>query len=711
MVVAVTDVRGGRPLPLVPAGSVHMGPAAAMCEDEDGGTVFIWGMPVFSWDAGDVTGRRMAAVQLVKVAAAKSKEVAAGFAVDGSTLWRWRQCYEEGGADAIAALPKGPKGPSKLTEGKVAEIRSLRASGKSIAETASAAGVSPRSVAEVAKASAPATTPASSGTDLVPLARPTPRAPERQAARAGLLHGAAPVFTSGAALPLAGVLCILPALVGTGLMEAMEKAYATTRSAFYSARSLSLAFIFATLLGAGRAERCGRVDPVSMGRLLGLDRGPTANTLRRRFAELAEMKASGELWGQLAAHRLGRDGLPAGLVYIDGHVRAYHGKADLPKAHLARMRIAMAATEDAWLTDALGNAVLVWTPEPGSGLVGELRRAVSEVRSILGQDATFTVVFDRGGWSPATFAELHRFGVDILTYRKSPKPAEPASSFVAHEVKDEWGHAHRLELADRAVRIYYDQRRRYFACRQITRLDPATAHQTQILTTRTDPDPGPLAQAMFGRWSEENFFRYGRARFELDGLDSYAKVGDDPDRLVPNPAKRRAAAEIKTARAAIALAEGREGRAALEGVDATATVKDAFAAAHEHLESLEAAAKAIPAKVPLKDVHPKAARLDPERKRICDAIRISAYNAETTLARMLRPHFARAQDEARTLAQEIYVTPGDIEVLGDRLEVRLEPLSAPHRTRALSALCDELTASETTYPGTELTLVFSVKQL
>ena len=114
---------------------------------------------------------------------------------------------------------------------------------------------------------------------------------------------------------------------------------------------------------------------------------------------------------------------------------------------------------------------------------------------------------------------------------------------------------------------------------------------------------------------------------------------------------------------------------------------------------------------PLKDVHPKAARLDPERKRICDAIRISAYNAETTLARMLRPHFARAQDEARTLAQEIYVTPGDIEVLGDRLEVRLEPLSAPHRTRALSALCDELTASETTYPGTELTLVFSVKQL
>lgn len=91
------------------------------------------------------------------------------------------------------------------------------------------------------------------------------------------------------------------------------------------------------------------------------------------------------------------------------------------------------------------------------------------------------------------------------------------------------------------------------------------------------------------------------------------------------------------------------------------------------------------AKVPLGEVHPEAARLEPEAKRICDAISISAYDAETTLARMLRPHFARAKDEARTLAQEICAAPAGIEVVGKRLEVRIEPLSDPRRTRALAA--------------------------
>ena len=78
------------------------------------------------------------------------------------------------------------------------------------------------------------------------------------------------------------------------------------------------------------------------------------------------------------------------------------------------------------------------------------------------------------------------------------------------------------------MRIAYDAGKRRFACRQITRLDPATGHQTQILTTRPDPDPAPVAHAMFNRWSQENFFRYMRAHYGLDALDSYATVDRRP---------------------------------------------------------------------------------------------------------------------------------------------------------------------------------------
>ena len=88
---------------------------------------------------------------------------------------------------------------------------------------------------------------------------------------------------------------------------------------------------------------------------------------------------------------------------------------------------------------------------------------------------------------------------------------------------------------------------------------------------------------------------------------------------------------------------------------------------------------------------------------------MSTYNAESSLARLLAPHYARAEDEARSLLREAFRTSADLEVCGTTLHVRIEPLSAPRRTRAIAELCKELTATETDYPGTSLKLVYSVK--
>lgn len=72
-------------------------------------------------------------------------------------------------------------------------------------------------------------------------------------------------------------------------------------------------------------------------------------------------------------------------------------------------------------------------------------------------------------------------------------------------------------------------------------------------------------------------------------------------------------------------------------------------------------------------------------------------------------HYRRADDEAHSLLRETFRASGDIEVLGDTLHVRLDGLSAPRRSRAIAAVCEELNATETLYPGTNLRLVYSVK--
>jgi hypothetical protein len=74
---------------------------------------------------------------------------------------------------------------------------------------------------------------------------------------------------------------------------------------------------------------------------------------------------------------------------------------------------------------------------------------------------------------------------------------------------------------------------------------------------------------------------------------------------------------------------------------------------------------------------------------------MSAYNSESALARLLRPHYARGQDEARSLLREAFTLPGDLHIIGDTLHVRLDPASAPpprprrHRTRAGAFRCPD----------------------
>jgi hypothetical protein len=226
---------------------------------------------------------------------------------------------------------------------------------------------------------------------------------------------------------------------------------------------------------------------------------------------------------------------------------------------------------------------------------------------------------------------------------------------------------------------------------------------------------------MTGRWREENYFRYARAHFALDALDSYDVTPDDPKRMVPSPAKKTAAAAVKAAKKTLADAEAARqakldalhrpapGTAAIITNSDLARLDAPVDAARRKLETAQAAAKATPAKIPLSQHNPDMVRLETETKLITHAIRMAAFNAETTLARALNGHYARADDEKYALIREALGTSGDI-IPGDgTLTIRLDPLSAGRHTRAIAALCTQLNATQTRYPGTSLILRYEIK--
>ena len=732
------------PLPLLPPGAAEIAPGVGLLTGDEGGLVTVHGLATFAWDAGDEAGRRLAAVQLVRLRAASQGQVAGAFGVDPGTIWRWDQALAAGGVAGLVPARRGPKEASKLTPELVERIAGLDAAGATLREIAAVTGVSTFSVRNALGRVAPGGRPAagaagaSAGRDagggdagqgaVAVLPDPVPRDAERVLARCGLLgEGAAPVFTPGARYPLAGLLLALPVLEGTGLLEAAREVYGRLRDGFYGLTATLLTLVFLALAGEPRAEGATRVPPAALGRVLGLDRAPEVKTIRRKLGELAAAGKAAELVMALARRHAAARPDALGFLYIDGHARAYYGTRRVQKTHVARLKFPAPATMETWVTDSRGDPVFMVAAEPSDSLAGELRLLLPQLRQVVGAGRRVTVCFDRGGWSPALFADITEAGFGLLTWRKGPAPDVPAAEFTKVTCTDDRGRRHEYELADSTVELGISEGPRKgqtVTLRQVTRLVPAKAggtRQIHALTSRTDLPAGEVCWRLSSRWREENYFRYARTRFALDALDSYAATPDDPDRMAPNPARKTAAARVRQAEAAAQAAETARDAALLQlrspapGQAACLTNQmiNALAApvqaAWRELDEADTAAAAIPARIPLGTLAPDMVRLDAETKQITHAIRMAAYNAETTLARALDGHYARAGDEAYALIREALTASGDIQPSNGELLIRLDPLTAPRRTQALAALCDQLTAVGACYPGTDLILRYEVK--
>ena len=89
-----------------------------------------------------------------------------------------------------------------------------------------------------------------------------------------------------------------------------------------------------------------------------------------------------------------------GFLYVDGHVRAYHGqRAIASSAYVPRRRLAMPASTDYWINDRCGDPLLVMTGEVDAALTKALPGVLREVREVVGERRV-TIVFDRGRLEP-----------------------------------------------------------------------------------------------------------------------------------------------------------------------------------------------------------------------------------------------------------------------------------------------------------------------
>jgi hypothetical protein len=461
-----------------------------------------------------------------------------------------------------------------------------------------------------------------------------------------------------------------------------------------------------------RPEALKEHDPRTLGRVLGLDRAPEVKTLRRKLTRIASQHRAEQFGRELARLRVALRGEMMGFLYVDGHVRAYHGKRDIPQAHVARMRLSMPATTDYWVNDRRGDPLFVLTAPANAGMVKMLPVVLDEVRQLVGERRV-TIVFDRGGWSPKLFKMLLDAQFDILTYRKGRCRRVGKHRFVLRQARID-GKTVEYLLNDQAARFLKGKLR----LRQVTRLSE-NGHQTPVLTSRWDLDDVEVAYRMFERWRQENFFKYLREEFLLDALIDYQAEPDDPTRTVPNPERRKMDKEVHAARVEVERQERAYGAAAIDNPEGRRPTMRGFKIAHgkigrelraarTRLAELLETRRGIPTRIEVRDRSAEAVvKLSTERKHLTNIVKMVAYQVESDLLSFLRPYYARAGDEGRTLLHELFRAAADLEIADGELHVTVEPLSTPHRTIAIAPLCDELTRTETLFPGSNLRMRFS----
>ncbi|MEJ2327539.1 MAG: hypothetical protein P8Y25_12310 [Chromatiaceae bacterium] len=550
----------------------------------------------------------------------------------------------------------------------------------------------------------------------------------RLAASVGELDAVAPDFTPALDVPNGGLLCALPALLAVGLLAGVER-YLQLPKGYYGLDSLLLLLAFMALARIESIESLRYSAPGEWGNLLGLDRVPEVRTLRAKIALLAQEDAPQQWSAALCERWMAAAPEHSGVLYIDGHVRVYNGsQTQLPRHYVARQRLCLRATTDYWVNAMDGQPFFVVNQAVDPGLIQvieqemvpriEQRLPVAANKEPLEADPLahrFTLVFDREGYSPDFLGRMKAQRIACLTYHKFPGEDWPEQEFASAQVRLPSGEIVTMDLAERGTCLSNG-----LWVRELRKLTER-GHQTAILCTDYRSAAAPLAMAMFARWSQENFFKYAREHFALDRLIDYrTEAISEPIRVV-NPDYRHLDGQVRSATgkltrrlaklAAMTLQEPIEPKHVEPFVRRKATLQEEIEILQHQLDALKAERKQTPHHVTIDELAEEARfrQLSTHSKHLIDTIKMIAYRAETAMANSLREHLKRP-DEARCLLRALYTTEADLlpDPAAGTLTVRLHHGANAATDQVIEKLCEELNATDTMFPRTNLRLVLKL---
>lgn len=514
----------------------------------------------------------------------------------------------------------------------------------------------------------------------------------------------------------AGGLLFTPLLARYRFLPTLSQVIRIPTHEGYSLEELGLSLFYLDLFGFRSLEDFKRAYPEEFGVLVGRAQSPSLFTLRRFLHKVRELGKGEALIEAFALSYLKSDLARWGVMYIDGHFIPYYGCNPITKGWHGVRQVAMKGSYNFLVVDERFTPWLFLIRSSSEDLLQKIPELIEQAKR-LGEQAGVSrerlekliVVFDREGYS----AQLYRY----LDGRDQGEGKRRALFISWAKYADKWVNDLAEEQFSQVARVthqiqkpeeirYLETERsmsKYGKIRTIVIQSGEDPQRAAIYTNGVQEEIGAerIVQLICGRWGEENAIKELLHKHLINYTPGYVTEEMDEQPLVTNPEitklkQKRAGLVSELNRLKVELAnhvlkkrdKERKRRAPARSraeVLASITMKEsAILLTDQELDKLSA-------EIPFDEAHDgeKLLRLNHEKKRFLDGIKVFVCNLRAEMGRMLLKHYDRKKEVWPALSM-IVERGGYIKLEEGRLQVTLRRFKDRQIDYAARHLCEDL---------------------
>lgn len=464
----------------------------------------------------------------------------------------------------------------------------------------------------------------------------------------------------------AGGLLLTPLLARYCFLPTLRQVITLVTHEGYSLEELGLTLLYLDLFGFRSMEDFKRAYPEEFGVLVGRSQSPSLFTLRRFLHQVREL-GKGEALIEAFAQSYLQSGLAQwGVMYIDGHFMPYYGMFPITKGWHGVRQVAMKGSYNFLVVDERFTPWLFLIRSSSEDLPQKIPELIDKAKG-LGEQAGVSrerldkliVVFDREGYS----AELYRYldghdrgeGKRRALFISWAKYADKWVYDLAEEQLSQVAQVtHQIQKPEE-IRYLETERTmsKYGKIRAIVIQSGENKQRSAIYTngTQEEVEAERVVQLICGRWGEENAIKELLHKHLINYTPGYYLEELETQPMVTNPAitklKRKRAGlvselnQLKVELANHVLKKGDKKRKRRKPARSRADVLADITITESTIQLTDRELDKLSAQIPFDEAHggEKLLRLNHEKKRFLDGIKVFAYNLRAEMGRRLLKHY------------------------------------------------------------------------